>query len=362
MLGELHRSNPTVVPPYSTADMYSPFPLNGVSVSSDGNANGADFNSPYYLHEAVTTLQCYLPLRQAMEAAAASCVKTMPFLSSPPEESPPVSPMSRSLGLGSINEMVASFRNLQLGKFKSFPSSRNVRMGGSSGFGSPGSPGFWSPCGSMRRPGFSSLPSTPTRVPFHSGISYLPQQREEALVMEMQMQMQMQMKSYLKDSNAPTDSNVGVGGVVTPNGTANHELAAQVLPSQPLLKLWTAALIIKAAHQFMEAKGSWEMNEINTTEEAIPTRYYCYKCRQVVTVHVEMKCPFCQGGFIQACEGVASLYLAMPSESELSESASDREYHFHRRHVPNPLQMSPSPVVFAFSLVVSKLVKSLSPS
>ncbi|XP_050112006.1 uncharacterized protein LOC126590589 isoform X2 [Malus sylvestris] len=461
MLGELHRSNPTVVPPYSTADMYSPFPLNGVSVSSDGNANGADFNSPYYLHEAVTTLQCYLPLRQAMEAAAASCVKTMPFLSSPPEESPPVSPMSRSLGLGSINEMVASFRNLQLGKFKSFPSSRNVRMGGSSGFGSPGSPGFWSPCGSMRRPGFSSLPSTPTRVPFHSGISYL---REEALVIEMQMQMQM--KSYLKDSNAPTDSNVGVGGVVTPNGTANHELAAQVLPSQPLLKLWTAALIIKAAHQFMEAKGRWEMNEINTTEEAIPTRYYCYKCRQVVTVHVEMKCPFCQGGFIQACEGVASLYLAMPSESELSESASDREvtssqwillltgcgieilasafdqvssprsphyalismllaivavllfmcellqnaikegvelrrrgmlpcfhyphpknmlfgtfpqifglgqaivqciwsavqYHFHRRHVPNPLQMSPSPVVFAFSLVVSKLVKSLSPS
>lgn len=43
------------------------------------------------------------------------------------------------------------------------------------------------------------------------------------------------------------------------------------------------------------------------------------------------------------------------------------QYHFHRRHVPNPLQMSPYPVVFAFSLVVSKLVvsklvKSLSPS
>lgn len=56
----------------------------------------------------------------------------------------------------------------------------------------------------------------------------------------------MEMKSCLKDSNVgsvvgvvmPTDSNVGVGvgvGVVTPNGTANHELAAQVLPSPHLL-------------------------------------------------------------------------------------------------------------------------------
>ncbi|KAM0969729.1 hypothetical protein TB2_017552 [Malus domestica] len=337
MLGEPHRPNPTVhVPPWflhddSTAEVYSPFPLSGVSVSSDGNANGADFNGPYYLHEALTTLQRYLPsnetdldsdsdisgresdapvdayscdhfrmfefkvrrcargrshdwtecpyahpgekarrrdprkyhysgtacpdfrkghckkgdacefahgvfecwlhpsryrtqpckdgtsckrrvcffahtpeqlrvlpqqsprgggnslnsaesydgspLRQAMEAAAASCVKTMPFVSSPPQQSPevspPVSPMSRSLGSGSINEMVASLRNLQLGKVKSFPSSRNVQMGGSSGFGSPVSPGFGSPRGSMLRPGFSSLPSTPTRVPPRSGISYL---------------------------------------------------------------------------------------------------------------------------------------------------------------------------------------------
>ncbi|XP_068338934.1 zinc finger CCCH domain-containing protein 20-like [Pyrus communis] len=113
------------------------------------------------------------PLRQAMEAAAASCVKTMPFVSSRPEESPPVSPMSGPLGLGSINEMVASRRNLQFGKVKSFSSSRNVRTGGSSGFGSPVSPGFGSPCGSMVRPEFSSLPSTPTRVPSRSGISYL---------------------------------------------------------------------------------------------------------------------------------------------------------------------------------------------
>ncbi|KAM1952627.1 hypothetical protein ACFX15_007077 [Malus domestica] len=163
--------------------------------------------------------------------------------------------------------------------------------------------------------------------------------------------MEMQRKSYPKDSNVgavvgvvtPTDSNVGVGGVVTPN----HELAAQVLPSQPLPKLRIAALMIKAAHQFMEAKGSWEMNEINTTEEAIPTRYYCHKCRQVVTVHVEMKCPFCQGGFIQACEGVASLYLAMPSESELSESAPDREGLVdEQRHMKRVLALSFCPLVF----------------
>ncbi|KAM1062026.1 zinc finger CCCH domain-containing protein 20-like [Malus sylvestris] len=349
MLGEPHRPNPTVhVPPWlqlddPTGEMYSPYPLSGVSVNSDGNASGADFNSPYYLDEALTTLQRFLPsnetdldsdsdisgresdapvdayscdhfrmfdfkvrrcargrshdwtecpyahpgekarrrdprkyhysgtacpdfrkghckkgdtcefahgvfecwlhparyrtqpckdgtsckrrvcffahtpeqlrvlpqqsprggnnslnsaesydgspLRQAIEAAAASCVKTMPFMSSPPEDSPDVSPpmspmgrtMSRSLGSSSINEMVASLRNLQLGKVKSLPSSWNVQVGGSSGFGSPvssgfGSPGssaFGSPRMSMLRPGFCSLPSTPTRVPARSGIGYL---------------------------------------------------------------------------------------------------------------------------------------------------------------------------------------------
>ncbi|PQQ10681.1 zinc finger CCCH domain-containing protein 20 [Prunus yedoensis var. nudiflora] len=67
MLGEPHRPNPTVhVPPWlqlddPTAEVYSPFPLSGVSVNSEGNANGADYNSPYYLHEALTTFQRYLP-------------------------------------------------------------------------------------------------------------------------------------------------------------------------------------------------------------------------------------------------------------------------------------------------------------
>ncbi|GAB4852696.1 hypothetical protein Ancab_016910 [Ancistrocladus abbreviatus] len=66
-------------------------------------------------------------------------------------ESPPVSTMasslSRSLGSSSINELVLSLRNLQLSKVKSMPKS--------SGFGSLKS--------SLVRPGFYSLPTTPTR-------------------------------------------------------------------------------------------------------------------------------------------------------------------------------------------------------
>ncbi|XP_015571785.1 zinc finger CCCH domain-containing protein 20 [Ricinus communis] len=113
------------------------------------------------------------PLRQAMEAAA--CVKVLPFLSSPSSisppptppaaDSPPMSPMlSRSVGSNSINEMVASLRNLQLGKMRSLPSSWNVQVGGS-GFGSPRS-------GSVLRPGFCSLPTTPTSAPTRSGLGY----------------------------------------------------------------------------------------------------------------------------------------------------------------------------------------------
>ncbi|KAJ9183866.1 hypothetical protein P3X46_007668 [Hevea brasiliensis] len=113
------------------------------------------------------------PLRQAIEA---SCGKSLPFLASPgsisppatpPVDSPPMSPMtqslSRSLGSNSINEMVASLRNLQLGKGKSLPSSWNVQVGGS---------GFGSPRGSMIRPVFCSLPSTPTGGPTRSGLGH----------------------------------------------------------------------------------------------------------------------------------------------------------------------------------------------
>ncbi|KAJ4959112.1 hypothetical protein NE237_026223 [Protea cynaroides] len=83
-----------------------------------------------------------------------------------PSDSPPMSPsspLSRSFGSTSINEVVASFRHLQLSKLKSSPSSWGVQMG--CGFGSPRSSTF--------RPGFYSLPTTPTQAPIRSGTSYL---------------------------------------------------------------------------------------------------------------------------------------------------------------------------------------------
>ncbi|KAK9266633.1 hypothetical protein L1049_003585 [Liquidambar formosana] len=114
------------------------------------------------------------PLRQAIEA---SCAKGLPYMSSPASisppgtptsESPPMSPLtrslSRSLGSNSVNEFVASFRQLQLGKVKSLPSSWGVQVG---------SPGFGSQRSSMLRPGFCSLPSTPTRTTTQPGNGYL---------------------------------------------------------------------------------------------------------------------------------------------------------------------------------------------
>ncbi|XVF88670.1 hypothetical protein PTKIN_Ptkin19aG0069100 [Pterospermum kingtungense] len=117
-----------------------------------------------------------------------SPAKTLTFWSSPGSGSPPVSPraessspvspmaqsLSRSLGSSSINEMVASLRNLQLSKVKSLPSSWNAQMGcGSSLSPSPSPSGFRSPRGAMIRPGFCSLPSTPTRNLTRPGIGYL---------------------------------------------------------------------------------------------------------------------------------------------------------------------------------------------
>ncbi|KEH21327.1 putative transcription factor C3H family [Medicago truncatula] len=124
------------------------------------------------------------PLRLAFES---SCVKTLQFMSSPgsvspPVESPPMSPMTRSLGRSvgssSVNEMVASLRNLQLGTMKSLPSSWNVQMG---------SPRFGSPRGPVIRPGFCSLPSTPTQVPSRGRVNHFDlwdQSCEEEPVME----------------------------------------------------------------------------------------------------------------------------------------------------------------------------------
>lgn len=109
------------------------------------------------------------PLRQSFDG---SCAKSLPFLSSPvsvspsatPVDSPPMSPLTRSfgrsLGSSSLNEMVASLRNLHLSKVKSLPSSWNVPIG------SPGYP-------SRIRPGFCSLPTTPTRAPTGHGVGLL---------------------------------------------------------------------------------------------------------------------------------------------------------------------------------------------
>ncbi|GLT64941.1 hypothetical protein SLA2020_374020 [Shorea laevis] len=112
-----------------------------------------------------------------------SSTKTLPFWSSPGSVSPPLSPrgdssppmspitqsLSRPLGATSINDVVASLRNLQLGKVKSMPSSWTTHVGSSS------PPVFGSPRGAVIRPGFCSLPTTPTTTknPSRPGIGFL---------------------------------------------------------------------------------------------------------------------------------------------------------------------------------------------
>ncbi|XP_010540993.1 PREDICTED: zinc finger CCCH domain-containing protein 20-like [Tarenaya hassleriana] len=100
-----------------------------------------------------------------------SCAMPFQFSLSPVSGSPPVSPradsestqsLSRSFGSSSVNDVVASLRNLQLNKVKSLPSSWSTQMRCyPSGFGSPR--------GSVLGPGVRSLPTTPTRP----GIGYL---------------------------------------------------------------------------------------------------------------------------------------------------------------------------------------------
>lgn len=98
---------------------------------------------------------------------------------SPPSGSPPMSP-GGSLGPKSVNELASSIRGLQIGKprLSMSPPSWGSQMG--SGFCSPRSP-------STLRPGFMSLPSTPTRIPTRSGLGALDlwdQGCEEEPVME----------------------------------------------------------------------------------------------------------------------------------------------------------------------------------
>lgn len=80
--------------------------------------------------------------------------------SSPPSESPPMSP-SGSLSLNSMSGLALSMRNLQIANARMcMGSPRAIQMG--SGPFSPRSP-------SMLRPGFMSLPATPTRISTRSG-------------------------------------------------------------------------------------------------------------------------------------------------------------------------------------------------
>lgn len=132
----------------------------------------------------------YSPHRLAFEGGVN---KGFPFVSSPesnspPTESPPMSPispmrvnsvqsLSRSLGsgVGSINEMVASLRQLQLNKIKSMPNSWGLEPGFSP-------PGVGSPRVQMIRPEFCSLPNTPTRVVTRPGIGYFDAFEEEPVM------------------------------------------------------------------------------------------------------------------------------------------------------------------------------------
>ncbi|KAF2304408.1 hypothetical protein GH714_030802 [Hevea brasiliensis] len=85
---------------------------------------------------------------------------------SPQSDSPPISPSSPQVVGGSFNpmsELVASMRGLQLGKTKVGPASWSMQNGS----------GFESPRGSSLRPGFCSLPSTPTRIISRPGFGQL---------------------------------------------------------------------------------------------------------------------------------------------------------------------------------------------
>ncbi|CAL0312531.1 unnamed protein product [Lupinus luteus] len=88
------------------------------------------------------------PLRTKTLQLIPSTESNSPPTMNSPSESPPISPMTQS--------MVSSLRNLQLDKMKSLPSSWNIPIG---------SPRFGSPRGPVIRPGFCSLPSTPTMQP-----------------------------------------------------------------------------------------------------------------------------------------------------------------------------------------------------
>uniref|UniRef100_A0A7N0V8B5 C3H1-type domain-containing protein n=1 Tax=Kalanchoe fedtschenkoi TaxID=63787 RepID=A0A7N0V8B5_KALFE len=96
------------------------------------------------------------PLRRSFDSFNAN---TASFCSTSPPTSPPSSPPLSTLlcsSYGSVNELVSNMRGLQLAKAAPSPTSTWATIG--------------SPRGSSNlRPGFFSLPTTPTRVPARSG-------------------------------------------------------------------------------------------------------------------------------------------------------------------------------------------------
>ncbi|KAD4178729.1 hypothetical protein R6Q59_022312 [Mikania micrantha] len=105
--------------------------------------------------------------------------------------SPPMSPVS-SIGQNSVNELASSVRNMQLGN--------GARLSANSGSGA----GFCSPRNlSTLRPGYTSLPSTPTRKPTRSGGNIFDQwdhgfTREEPVMERVESGKEIRAKMYAK--------------------------------------------------------------------------------------------------------------------------------------------------------------------
>ncbi|XP_052211206.1 zinc finger CCCH domain-containing protein 20-like [Diospyros lotus] len=125
--------------------------------------------------------------------------------SSSPSESPPASP-SGSLSLSSVSELAGSMRNLQIGKARMSvsPPGWGFQMG------SPRSP-------SGLRPGFKSLPSTPTRMVTRNGFGAFdlwdPPREEEPAMERVESGRDLRAKIYAKLSK---ENSLGRVDSVTP--------------------------------------------------------------------------------------------------------------------------------------------------
>lgn len=143
--------------------------------SPRGNGNGSgsgepDFGSPVRRR---FDFDSYVGNGSSFVSSPTSILSSPPI--SPPSDSPPSSPSYGSYN--SVNELVASMRGMHVGKLKSPGSSWGIQMGSSYG----------SPRGSILKPGFCGLPSTPTRTPVRSGPNHFDlweSPREEEPTME----------------------------------------------------------------------------------------------------------------------------------------------------------------------------------